>query len=174
MIAEDGVNFRAESGLLLDLHGSIVSTHVKFMAKDLPRYDNGIMGSYVTAKRDVVYMGKTEKILNEFPSDVYEIVKTNLQALQSSKVNSFGDLPDWSNRGKVSDKPLKGRKLDGTHQLTVRDRDSYRVIYVATYDDCIFVLHCFKKKTEGKSSKDMKTVEQRYARLKKDRESGAI
>ncbi|ASK33540.1 hypothetical protein CEK62_03620 [Alcanivorax sp. N3-2A] len=125
-------------------------------------------------KRDVVYMGKSEKLIDKMPKDVEEIVKTNLQALQSSKASSFSDLPDWTNKGKVTDKPLQGDNLDGTHQLTVKHRDSYRVVYIATYEDCIFVLHCFKKKTEGKSTKDMRTVKERYARLKDDRARGRV
>lgn len=126
----------------------------------------------MSIKRDIIYIGKTEDVINKLPTEVEEMVKTNPQALQHSKANSFSDLPDWSNQGKLTDKPLKGKKLDGTHQLTIKHRDSHRVIYLATYDDLIFVIHCFKKKTEGKSTKDMKTVEQRYKKLKQERESG--
>jgi len=128
----------------------------------------------LSTKRDIIYIGKTENVINKLPTEVEEMVKTNLQALQYSKASSFCDLPDWTNQGKMTDKPLRGNKLEGTHQLTIKHRDSHRVIYVATYDDLIFVIHCFKKKTEGRSTRDIKTVEQRYKTLKQDRESGKI
>lgn len=125
-------------------------------------------------KREVLYCGKTQRQIDNFPNDVEEIVKTNLQALQQSNFSSFSDLPDWSNEGSVTDKSLKGKKLEGTHQLTVKFRDSYRVVYVAQHADFIVILHCFKKKTEGKSSKDMRTVESRLRKLNNDIREGKL
>jgi phage-related protein len=111
--------------------------------------------------RDVVYAGKSQKTIDDWTQDVREIINTNLQGLQSSDANSFSDLPDWSNNGSTSDKKLSGAKLEGARQLTIKYKDSYRVVYIADFEEVIVVLHCFKKKTEGKQSKDMKTVESR-------------
>ncbi|MEY8197986.1 MAG: type II toxin-antitoxin system RelE/ParE family toxin [Colwellia sp.] len=111
--------------------------------------------------RDVWYMGKTQSQIDGWPKDVSEMVNTNLQALQGSRANSFSDMADWNNSGKLTDKPLKGGKLVGSHQLSIKHRDSYRVVYIAELGDAIIVLHSFKKKTEGKSKKDMDLVEKR-------------
>jgi len=118
------------------------------------------------AKRDVLYMGKTQQLVDGWPQDVREMVNTNLQALQNSRAHSFSDLADWHNSGKLTDKPLKGGKLEGSHQLTIKHRDSYRVVYIAELGDEIVVLHSFKKKTEGRSKKDMGLVEKRLADAK--------
>jgi phage-related protein len=90
-------------------------------------------------------------------------LESNLQALQNSKVSSFSDLPDWVNQGSASEKALKGHDLKGARQLTIKHRNSYRVAYIAEFEDVVVVLHCFKKQTEGRQSKDMKTVAARLA-----------
>lgn len=100
-------------------------------------------------------------VIDGWPQDVREMVNTNLQALQGSKSSCFSDLADWSNAGKLIDKPLKGPKLAGSYQLSIKHRDSYRVVYVAELGDDIIVLHSFKKKTEQKSKPDMALVEKR-------------
>lgn len=125
-------------------------------------------------KRDLIFMGKTQSQIDNMPKTVEEIIKTNLQALQVCKLSSFADMPDWNNTGKVTSKPLKGKKLEGSHQLTIKDRDSWRVVYIAEHEALIVVLHTFKKKTEKKSKKDMDLVTQRLAKLKADIASGLI
>lgn len=111
--------------------------------------------------RDVVYAGKSQKIIDAWPEDVTEIINTNLQGLQESQVHSFSDLPDWPHHGKLCDKTLQGGNLKGARQLTIKHKDSYRVVYIAEFKDIIVVLHSFKKQKEGKQGKDMDTVEQR-------------
>lgn len=124
--------------------------------------------------RDVIYVGKTQSIIDSLPTEVLDMINTNLQALQCSKCSSFSELPDWTNQGKLSDKSLKGKKLEGSHQLTIKHRDSYRVVYVAQHEEFIVVLHSFKKKTEGKATKEMHTVESRLAKLNADIKAGNI
>ncbi|MCJ8339063.1 MAG: type II toxin-antitoxin system RelE/ParE family toxin [Pseudomonadales bacterium] len=125
-------------------------------------------------KRDVIYMGKTQAFIDNLPREVLDMVKTNLQALQCSKCSSFSELPDWTNQGSLTDKPLQGKKLKGSHQLTIKHRDSYRVIYVAQHEEFIVVLHSFKKKVEGKAKKEIRTVETRLTRLNADIKAGNI
>jgi len=112
-------------------------------------------------KRDVCYMGRTQKQIDGWPQDVREMVNTNLQALQNTRDSCFSDLADWNNSGTLTDKPLKGGKLVGSYQLSIKHRDSYRVVYIAELGDDIIVLHSFKKKTEKKSKPDMELVERR-------------
>ena len=66
-------------------------------------------------------------------------------------------------QGSASEKALKGHDLKGARQLTIKHRNSYRVAYIAEFEDVVVVLHCFKKQTEGRQSKDMKTVAARLA-----------
>jgi len=113
--------------------------------------------------RDVAYGGDSQKVMDKWPMEVREIINTNLQALQNSKVSSFSDLPDWVNQGSASEKALKGHDLKGARQLTIKHRNSYRVAYIAEFEGVVVVLHCFKKQTEGRQSKDMKTVAARLS-----------
>lgn len=69
--------------------------------------------------RDVAYGGDSQKVIDKWPMEVREIINTNLQALQNSKVSSFSDLPDWVNQGSASEKALKGHDLKGARQLTI-------------------------------------------------------
>lgn len=112
-------------------------------------------------ERKIAYAGKSHKVLDSWPKDVREMVKTNLQALQSSRVSSFSDLPDWGGSGKLIDKELNGNKFEGSRQLTIKDRNSYRVAYIAEFEGYIVVLHCFTKQKEGRQTKDLNTVVER-------------
>lgn len=116
--------------------------------------------------RAIAYMGDSKKVIDGWPENVEEIVKFNLQALQYNLVSGFSHLPDWVNQGKVTDKKLQGKSLEGCRQLTIKDKDSYRVVYVAEYQDRVYILHAFKKKTEGVDKKAMNTVEARVKQLR--------
>ena len=114
-------------------------------------------------KRNVAYIGDSEKVLDSWPEDVKEMVKTNLQALQQSKLSAFSELPDWVGTGTLTEKGLQGKHLKGARQLTIKHKNSYRVAYIATIGSYVVVLHCFTKQKEGKQKKDMVTVEARLA-----------
>lgn len=113
-------------------------------------------------------MSSTQGDIDSWPEDVGEMINTNLQALQGEKANSFSNLPDWINDGTVTDKKLKGKKLEGSRQLTVKHRNSYRVVYIAEIEGRIVILHAFKKQTEGVDRQAMKTVAERLKRVRRD------
>jgi phage-related protein len=51
----------------------------------------------------------------------------------------------------------------GVHEIRVRDRaGTFRVIYVAKFDDAIYVLHAFQKKTPKTSRVDIEVGKRRY------------
>ena len=50
-----------------------------------------------------------------------------------------------------------------TLKISIKQTDgAFRVIYVAKFEDAIYVLHCFKKKTQKTSQKDKHLSTQRY------------
>jgi phage-related protein len=49
------------------------------------------------------------------------------------------------------------------------DNNQHRIIYVATFHECIYVLHCFVKKTQKTSQKDNEIVALRYQEIIKER-----
>ncbi len=59
-----------------------------------------------------------------------------------------------------------GKVLPGVSELRERDKDFwYRVLY-ALYSGWIYVLHCFKKKTNETAQNDINLAKERFARVK--------
>ncbi len=57
----------------------------------------------------------------------------------------------------------------GVKEIRIREPEgSFRVIYVAKFETAVFVLHCFQKKTQTTSQKDIGVATQRYKNLVKE------
>ncbi len=51
----------------------------------------------------------------------------------------------------------------GTREIRIRDAPGiYRVMYVAKFEEAIYVLHCFQKKTQVTSKQDKAIASARY------------
>ncbi len=58
----------------------------------------------------------------------------------------------------------------GVQEIRVRDAGSaFRVIYVARFEEAIYVLHAFQKKTQKTAPLDIELARQRYRGLLEDR-----
>jgi phage-related protein len=56
----------------------------------------------------------------------------------------------------------------GTNEVRIKDEgNQYRVFYVAKFDEGIYVLHCFLKKTQKTSQHDIDVGKSRYRAMKK-------
>lgn len=54
----------------------------------------------------------------------------------------------------------------GVREIRIRDVDgAFRVMYVAKFEDAIYVLHCFQKKTQKTSPEDIALASRRYKDL---------
>ena len=54
-------------------------------------------------------------------------------------------------------------------EIRIRDAaGAFRVLYVAKFDDAVYVLHCFQKKTQKTSKADLNLAAQRYRDLIKE------
>jgi phage-related protein len=54
-------------------------------------------------------------------------------------------------------------------EIRIRDvAGAFRVLYVAKFGDGVYVLHCFKKKTQKTSKADLNLAAQRYRDLLKE------
>ena len=57
----------------------------------------------------------------------------------------------------------------GVREIRIRDTaGAFRVLYVAKFDDAVYVLHCFQKKTQKTSKADVSLATQRYRDLLKE------
>jgi len=54
----------------------------------------------------------------------------------------------------------------GVREIRIRDEaGTFRVMYVAKFEDTVYVLHCFQKKTQKTSQHDIELARQRYRAL---------
>jgi phage-related protein len=81
---------------------------------------------------------------------------------QLDRVQQGHEPDDW--------KPMP-RIGSGVQEIRIRDAaGAFRVIYVAKFADAVYVLHCFKKKTQRTSKTDVELAEKRYRDLTKELE----
>jgi phage-related protein len=103
----------------------------------------------------VIWMGGSREDLRAFPADARRQAGYQLHKVQR------GDEPlDW--------KPLTtiGR---GVRELRIRESSgAFRIIYIATLPKGIYVLHCFQKKTQKTSRKDIRLAKLRFKALPGD------
>ena len=56
----------------------------------------------------------------------------------------------------------------GVREIRVRDAaGAFRVIYIATWADAVYVLHAFQKKTQQTSKRDLMIAETRFRTLRR-------
>ena len=75
-------------------------------------------------------------------------------SFQPGKVQTGIDPTDWKPFDYVG---------GGTREIRIKDAGgAYRVMYVAKFDEAIYALHCFPKKTQATGSKDKAVAAARY------------
>ena len=97
----------------------------------------------------VYFIGTTRKDLAGFPESVRRRAGHELFMVQVGRMPSdFKPIPEIG---------------VGTYEIRVQDEaGAFRVIYVAKFDDAIYVLHAFQKKTRGTAKTDMDLAANRY------------
>ncbi len=57
----------------------------------------------------------------------------------------------------------------GVKEIRIRDTSgAFRIVYIAKFSDAVYVLHCFQKKTEQTSKRDIDLAALRYRALRKE------
>ncbi|MEO7503648.1 MAG: type II toxin-antitoxin system RelE/ParE family toxin [Sphingomicrobium sp.] len=107
--------------------------------------------------RRLDWRGSTKKDLMEMPEGVRQ---------------TFGFALGLAQNGLRHDdsKALSGFRPTAIEVLEDYDGDTYRAVYTAHYDDVVYVLHCFKKKsTKGNNlpRPAKQTIEARLAEVRK-------
>jgi phage-related protein len=116
----------------------------------------------VIGLKDIVWVGSSKKDLLELPDDVMDEFGHGLYEAQQGKHPS-------------SAKPYKINGGAGVLELVERfDTDTYRAVYTVEFEEAIYVLHCFQKKSkEGKRTpkQDDDLIKRRYAVAKESHET---
>ena len=102
--------------------------------------------------RRVVFLGDSLEMIRDFPAGARREA-----GFQIDRVQRGLDPDDW--------KPIKSVG-PGVREIRVRDRASaFRVIYVATFSDAVFVLHAFQKKMQATPRRDLELATVRFKLL---------
>jgi phage-related protein len=59
----------------------------------------------------------------------------------------------------------------GVMEVRIHGENEYRVFYVARYEEAVYVLHCFVKKTQGTRKGDLDLGRKRYIAFMEARKS---
>ena len=61
----------------------------------------------------------------------------------------------------------------GVREIRIREASSaFRVMYLAKFEDAVYVLHCFQKKSQTTAKQDKEIAETRYRAVMKQRREG--
>ena len=98
------------------------------------------------------FLGSSRRDLQEFPAKARREAGFQLDHVQ------WGMSPDdW--------KPMKTIG-SSVREMRIRDEaGAFRVIYVATFTDAVYVLHAFQKKTQATSLHDIRLAAARFREL---------
>jgi phage-related protein len=109
-------------------------------------------------KKPIRWQGGSLDDLREFPESAKREAGVQLNRVQAGL-----DPDDWKPFSEVG---------AGTREIRVRDVDgAFRVMYVAKFEDAIYVLHCFQKKTQKTSLRDKALAITRYRTMIEERKS---
>ncbi|MBS4048545.1 MAG: type II toxin-antitoxin system RelE/ParE family toxin [Alphaproteobacteria bacterium] len=99
--------------------------------------------------RAIVFLASSLADLRDFPA-----VARQRAGYQLDLVQAGHDPDDW--------KPMPAIGA-GVREIRIRDvSGAFRVIYVATFAEAIFVLHCFRKTTPKTAKADLDLAARRY------------
>ena len=61
----------------------------------------------------------------------------------------------------------------GVREIRIREASgAFRVMYLAKFEDAVYVLHCFQKKSQTTAKQDKEIAETRYRAVMKQRREG--
>jgi phage-related protein len=97
------------------------------------------------------FVGSSLDDLRDFPAEARRQAGFELYALQRAL-----EPTDWKVMNTV------GR---GAREIRIHVLGEWRVLYVAKFDDAIFVLHAFQKKSRKTRREDIELARQRYQQI---------
>jgi phage-related protein len=99
--------------------------------------------------KPINWVGSALKDLCDFPDDARQVAGQQLRRVQE------GENPDHY-------KPMSDVG-GGVHEIIVNTADAwFRVMYVAKFEEAVYVLHSFQKKTNRTAQSDLDTAKRRY------------
>ncbi len=111
--------------------------------------------------KPVYFVGSSREDMRELPEDARETAGHQLFKVQQGK-----EPDDW--------KPMPSVGA-GVQEIRVwEDSGTYRVLYVAKFEEAVYVLHVFEKRSQKTSKGDIQLAKGRYADLLKLRKEQVL
>ena len=106
--------------------------------------------------KKIAFIGRVLDVIRAFPDGARREAGHQLDKVQ------HGEAPaDW--------KPMQSIGV-GVKEIRITDTDGiYRVIYVAKFEEAVYVLHAFKKKAQKTSHQDIQKAKRAYRQILEDR-----
>ena len=102
--------------------------------------------------KPVEFRGSALEDLRAFPQAVRREAGYQLDRVQRGR-----EPDDWKPMNAVG---------SGVREIRIRDAaGAFRVLYVAKFEDAVYVLHCFQKKAQKTRKADLDLASQRYRDL---------
>ncbi|WP_244846849.1 type II toxin-antitoxin system RelE/ParE family toxin [Caballeronia sp. SL2Y3] len=112
----------------------------------------------MTDEKEIRWVGSSYDDILEFPSAARREAGFQLGRLQVGL-----DPEDWKPFDDVG---------PGVREIRIRDTSGiYRVMYVAKFEEAVFVLHCFQKKSQATSTHDREIAAARYRAIVRERKA---
>ncbi len=100
-------------------------------------------------EKEIRWLGSSYDDLLAFPDDARREA-----GFQLGKVQALLEPDDWKPFDNIG---------PGTREIRIREASgAWRVMYVAKFEEAIYVLHCFQKKTQATSRRDKAIAATRY------------
>jgi phage-related protein len=120
--------------------------------KGLPKHTKFCIVNPMAVVKPVEFRGSALADLRAFPVAARREAGHQLDQIQHGR-----EPDDWKPMNTV------GR---GVREIRIREvAGAFRVLYVAKFEDAVYVLHCFQKKTQKTSQADLNLAGQRYRDL---------
>lgn len=105
--------------------------------------------------KPLAWVGGSLDDLRKFPADAQRAAGYQLRLVQS------GGVPDdWKAMSTVG---------PGVYEIRVHTRAEHRVFYVAKYEEAVYVLHAFEKRTQKTRDLDIQLASKRLADVERER-----
>lgn len=106
--------------------------------------------------KEIEWRGSSLKDLRNFPVDARKNAGYELeQAQHGLHPHVWKAINDWG---------------QGVIEIKIgAEAGAFRVVYVAKFDDALYVLHCFQKKDQRTQPKDVDIIKTRYADVVNER-----
>lgn len=111
-----------------------------------------LYNSAVAGLKPVEFLGRSLEGLKSFPVDARREAGFQLDLVQRGM-----DPADWRPMPAIG---------SGVREIRIRDSSgAFRVVYVATFAEAVYVLHCFEKKSRKTARSDIDLASDRYREL---------